>query len=102
MLVSQLAILGATAGATNSAYAGMQGQQAILALANSSANNYNQASFGNEFLSQKQLNSMRHQEQRLTFGMLNNWLQYKINDTMLPGWKKIQNDNIQRTFSTFA
>jgi hypothetical protein len=106
MLVSSVVMNLNAAQATNSAFAGMMAKQSLMSLANQTANMTagaaGRASFGNEFLSQRDLRNILRQEQKLTFGMRNNELIYKISSLQYDAWKKIQKADIERTFSTFA
>ncbi len=101
MLVSMMARLNAAAMSTNAAYAGMQGKQALLSLTNQSSHVAN-ASFGNEFQQIRDLKNLLRQEQNITFGMRQNELLYKISELQYQAWKKVQDENIKRSFSTFA
>lgn len=53
-------------------------------------------------LSNMNLDSVRQAEQNLTMSMLQNNLIYKLSSLQEESLKKLEDENIKRTFSTFA
>lgn len=90
MIIPTVGRLDSIAKMNNAAFGWMSASNALLNLASSPGLQY------------MNLAAVNQAEQNLTLSMLQNSLIYKISEQQEKSYKKLQDENIKRTFSTFA
>ena len=101
MLVSSIARFQATAGIHDAGFAMMMNTNSMMNLVRNAGNYANIQSFGGEG-GEHNLTALHEADKRLSLDMLTNSLLYKIYDLQEKMWKKQQDADIKRSFSTFA